>query len=50
MQFANDDAALCRHELNETLYAAVSMCLPQLFNLEWLIDRAEHGEWSGLWW
>lgn len=21
-----------------------------LFNIEWLIDRAERGDWSGSWW
>lgn len=23
---------------------------PSLFNFEWLIDKAERGDWSGLWW
>lgn len=50
MQIAQDDLAL-RHEiLNETLFKAVSLGLPHMFNFEWLIDKAERGEWGGLWW
>lgn len=37
-------------EWRETLQLAVELSLPAPFNLEWLIDRAERGEWSGLWW
>jgi hypothetical protein len=33
---------------------ALSNCfelgLPSLLNMEWLIDRTERDEWSGLWW
>ncbi len=50
MQIANDNMALRRHDLNETLFAALSLGLPQLFNIEWLIDKAERSEWGGLWW
>ena len=34
----------------EALAVGFDLDLPGLFNLEWLIDRAEHGEWSGPWW
>ncbi len=34
----------------ETLYIHFDLGLPNLFNIEWLIDKAEHGDWSGLWW
>lgn len=34
----------------ETLRVAVDLSLPNPFNVEWLIDRAETGEWGGLWW
>ena len=28
----------------------VALSFPSLFNVEWLIDKAEVGEWGGLWW
>ncbi len=34
----------------ETLKAALDLGLPDLFNIEWLIQNAERGEWRGLWW
>lgn len=24
--------------------------VPHYLNVEWMLDRAEQGEWSGLWW
>ncbi|MEM8979781.1 MAG: hypothetical protein AAGD04_09875 [Pseudomonadota bacterium] len=24
--------------------------LTNLFNIEWLVEKVERGEWSGLWW
>ena len=34
----------------ETLTVAFDLGLPSVFNIEWLIDKAERGEWGGLWW
>ena len=34
----------------ETLHVAFDVRLPIVFNIEWLIDKAESGEWGGLWW
>ena len=34
----------------EALSVAFEFGLPAPFNFEWLIDAAERGEWSGLWW
>jgi hypothetical protein len=33
----------------ETLYVHFELGLPNLFNIEWLIDKAERGERSGIW-
>lgn len=39
-------------ELNwrEALLIAVESGLPGLFNIEWLIEKAETREWGGVWW
>ncbi len=50
MRPAHENMALCQHELDDLLYTAFSWGLPQAFNIEWLIDKAELGEWGGLWW
>ena len=34
----------------EALHIAFDLGLPSFFNIEWVIDKAERGEWSGLWW
>ena len=34
----------------EMLESAVNLGLPKVFNFEWYIDKAEKGEWGGLWW
>jgi len=34
----------------EALAVAFEFGLPTTFNLEWFIDAAERGEWSGPWW
>jgi len=34
----------------ETLAVCLDLGLPSFFNIEWLIDRAERDDWSGLWW
>ena len=39
-----------RPDWRETLQLAFGLGLPGLFNIEWLIDNAERGEWNGLWW
>ncbi len=50
MQIAQDSRRLRRSEATEMLFTAVSFGVPQIFNVEWLIDKVERGEWSGLWW
>lgn len=39
-----------RHHWIETLLSAFDCGFSDPLNVEWLIDRAEAGEWSGLWW
>lgn len=34
----------------EMLHVVFDLGLPSLFDIEWLIDNAERGEWGGLWW
>ena len=34
----------------EALATSFDLGLTHLFSIEWLIDKAERGEWSGLWW
>lgn len=33
----------------ETLCVALDFAFPNLFNIEWLIDKAERGDWGGPW-
>ncbi|MCX7561430.1 hypothetical protein OS190_17840 [Sulfitobacter sp. F26204] len=49
MQIAQDSKRLCRSDATEALFVAVSLGVPHIFNIEWLIDNAERGEWGGLW-
>ena len=50
MHRADAQAHSTRLVWRENLHLVVDLGLPTAFNLEWLIDRAERGEWSGLWW
>ena len=34
----------------EIFHIAFGSGLLRPFNIEWLIDKAEQGEWGGLWW
>lgn len=33
---------------HEALFVATDLGLPSLFDIEWLLQKAECGEWSGL--
>ena len=50
MQIAQDRNRLCRSDASEALFTTVSLGVPNIFNIEWLIDKAERSEWGGLWW
>ena len=50
MKRACDHAEMIGSNWLETLAVGFDLGLPSLFNIEWLIDRAERGEWGGLWW
>lgn len=50
MKLAYVQAENAGTDWHEALAISFDFCLPSLFNIEWLIDRAERGEWSGLWW
>lgn len=41
---------ITKHHWFETLLSAFDSGVPDPLNVEWLIDRAEAGEWRGLWW
>ena len=34
----------------EALVSSFDLGLAHLFSIEWLIDKAESGDWSGIWW
>ncbi|WP_299628124.1 hypothetical protein [uncultured Tateyamaria sp.] len=42
MQKAQDDTAPWHREVMECLCASISLGLPHILNIEWLIDRFEH--------
>lgn len=50
MKLAYEHAKSAGMDWQEALTVGFDLGLPSLFNIEWLIDRAESGEWSGLWW
>lgn len=50
MKLAYANAEDTGSDWRETLHVAVDLALPNLFNIEWLIDKTERGEWGGLWW
>ena len=49
MEFTCVRAEVTANEWREVLLVAFELGLPGLFSLEWMIDRAETGEWRGLW-
>lgn len=50
MTLAYEQAEHAGTHWREALAIGFDLGLPDLFNTEWLIDRTERGEWSGLWW
>ena len=50
MKLAYAQAESTGSDWRETLHVGFDLGLPSLFNIEWLIDKAERGEWGGLWW
>ena len=50
MKLAYMQAGTAGSDLREILTVALDLGLPSLFDIEWLIEKAERGEWSGLWW
>ena len=50
MKLAYVQAERIETDWRAALHVAFDLGLPSLFNVEWLIDKAERGEWSGLWW
>lgn len=50
MYVRHDHSARHGYDHDETLMGALSLGLPLFFNLERMIDKAERGEWGGLWW
>ena len=35
---------------HEALQFALENTVPQVFNIEWMIERAERSDWRGVWW
>lgn len=50
MRFVNMHVNSNKDHWIETLANAFDMGFCEPLNLEWLIDKAETGEWGGLWW
>ena len=50
MNFAYAQAENTGTDWREALHFAFDLGLPNLFNIEWLIEGAERGEWGGLRW
>ena len=50
MKLACAQAEETGSDWREALHVAFELGLPSLFNIECLIDKAERGEWGGLWW
>ena len=50
MELAYEKAKISELDWRETLDVLLDLGQPSLFNVEWLIDKAERGEWGGLWW
>lgn len=50
MTHINFQTDVSEAEWQETLAAAFDYGTMMIFNFDWLIDRAERGDWGGLWW
>ena len=50
MRLAYVQAERIKTDWREALHVAFDLGLPSHFNIEWLIDKAERGEWGGVWW
>lgn len=50
MKLACEYVAYSGSDWREALAAGLDIGLPGFVSLEWLIDKAERGEWSGSWW
>lgn len=50
MNFVRNQVALARQDIQDALFNQLTMASPSMFNIEWLVDRAERGAWSGVWW
>ncbi|MEM9584107.1 MAG: hypothetical protein AAGA08_13430 [Pseudomonadota bacterium] len=50
MQKANDMVVNNCRQLNKAVISAIAQCTPQMLDIDTLVDRAERGEWGGLWW
>ena len=49
MKLAYEKAANAGSDWRDTLMIGFDLGQPSLLNIEWLVDRAERGEWRGLW-
>ncbi|MEM6759137.1 MAG: hypothetical protein AAF601_06620 [Pseudomonadota bacterium] len=50
MNRAYETARQTQEDWQDVLLAGIGLGLPSVFNLDRLIDQAERGTWSGLWW
>ena len=50
MRLAEAHTEITKADWREALHVAFGLGLSNLFNVEWLIENAERGEWDGLWW
>lgn len=48
MKLVYEDARPDRLDWRELF--GLELDVPHCLSVEWLLDRAEQGEWSGLWW
>lgn len=49
MELGRIQAKTTEANWREALAMGLDLALPDLFSIEWLIDRAERGAWSGTW-
>ncbi|WP_299656244.1 hypothetical protein [uncultured Tateyamaria sp.] len=50
MNFDRNAVALGGQDVHDMLFGSLTMGLPTVFSIEWLLDRAEDGAWGGFWW
>ena len=50
MERAYEHIESVNSDWREALVISFDLGLAQLFSIEWLIETAERGDWSGLWW